>query len=119
MLDEVLNWGLTPAYVTGDSWYSPTKNLKSIRYRGLGFMFAIKSNRIVSITKGEWQQVQTLPEDSFSHQPVWLKDFGFVRVFRTHLKDQVRHYVLFDPNDANHSDHRYLHKFTSGISEFT
>ena len=112
MLDEVLKWGLHPVYVTGDSWYSPTKNLKTIRHHGLGFMFAIKSNRMVSVAKGTWQQVQTLSEDSFSHELVWLKDFGFVRVFRTHLKDQVRHYVLFDSDDSHHSDDgSYVTKF--------
>lgn len=125
MLDEVLDWGLSASYVTGDSWYSPTKNLKSIKYRGLGFMFAIKSNRIVSVTRGTWQQVQTLPDGSFSHQPVWLKDFGFVRLFRTHLKDQVRHYVLFNPNDSHHEEDglfitsfNYLHDIHWKIEQF-
>jgi hypothetical protein len=60
MLDELMAWGLKPGMVTGDSWYACAKNLKAIKNYGLGFMFAIKSNRIVSIEKGNWQQVQTL-----------------------------------------------------------
>ena len=74
MLDEVLTWGLKPAMVTGDSWYSSANNLKAIKNNDLGFMFAIKSNRTVSIEKGVWQQVQKLniPENGLV---VWLKDF--------------------------------------------
>lgn len=98
MLEEVLAWGLKPAMVTGDSWYSCAKNLKVIKNHGLGFMFAIKSNRTVSIEKGIWQQVQKLdvPENGLL---VWLKDYGNVKLFRTQLKDQLRHYVVYQPNE--------------------
>ena len=30
---------------------------------------------------------------------VWLKDFGMVTLFRTTLKDQNRHYVVYLPED--------------------
>ncbi len=98
MLHEVLAWGLKSAMVTGDSWYSCVKNLKVIKNNDLGFMFAIKSNRTVSIEKGVWQQVQKLniPENGLL---VWLKDYGNVKLFRTRLKDQLRHYVVYLPNE--------------------
>lgn len=104
MLSEVLDWGLKPSYVTGDSWYCSVENLKHIKKEGLGFMFGVKSNRTVSINKGEWKQVQALSDSDFVHSPVWLRDFGYVRLFRTRLKDQVRHYVLFEPTDPNDSN---------------
>tara|TARA_A200000113_G_scaffold215215_1_gene219349 strand:+ start:49 stop:1122 length:1074 start_codon:yes stop_codon:yes gene_type:complete len=93
MLDEVLAWGLRPYYMTGDSWYSCVKNLKQIKNHQLNFLFAIASNRKVSLEKGHSAQVQQLdiPEDGVV---VWLKDFGYVKIFRTHLKDQVRHYAM-------------------------
>ena len=103
MLIEVLVWGLKPAFVTGDSWYSCVKNLKTIKNHQTGFMFAVEKNRTVSLEKGQWQQVQTLeiPDDGLN---VWLKDFGKVRLFRTMLKDQCRHYmvylVVYLPEDA-------------------
>ena len=99
MLIEVLAWGLKPAFVTGDSWYSCVKNLKTIKNHQTGFMFAVEKNRTVSLEKGQWQQVQTLeiPDDGLN---VWLKDFGKVRLFRTMLKDQCRHYVVYLPEDA-------------------
>jgi hypothetical protein len=34
---------------------------------------------------------------------VWLKDFGEVKVFRTQLKDQQRHYIVWLPNSDEHA----------------
>jgi hypothetical protein len=94
MLDEVLAWGLEPAMVTGDSWYSGVDNLKRIRNHQLGWLFALESNRTVALEKGQWMQVQKLdiPDDGLV---VWLKQFGHVKLFRTWLKDQPRHYAVF------------------------
>ena len=90
---EVLGWGLKPDFLTGASGYSCVANLKTVRNPGRGFVFAVESNRLVSIEKGEWMQVRQLaiPEDGL---PVWLRDFGEVKPFRTQLKDQPRHYVV-------------------------
>jgi hypothetical protein len=98
MLIEVLAWGLKPAVVTGDSWYSCINNLKMVKNHQLGLLFAIESNRLVSIEKGQWTQVQaisTISEDGLS---VWLRGFGLVKLFRTQLKDQLRHYVVLMPD---------------------
>jgi len=98
MLKEVLSWGLEPAFVTGDSWYSCVANLKLIKNDQLGLLFALESNRLVSVEKGLWVQVQQLaiPEEGLV---VWLKEFGWVKLFRTRLKDQLRHYIVYLPND--------------------
>ena len=112
MLFEVLAWGLEPAFVTGDSWYSCVKNLKTIKNHQLGFLFALESNRLVSIEKGTWIQVQKLniPNDGLE---VWLRDFGQVKLFRTHLKDQVRHYAIYLPDEKDKIDNgSKLHSFT-------
>jgi len=107
MLTEVLAWGLEPAFVTGDSWYSCVGNLKRIKNHQLGLLFALESNRLVSVEKGSWVQVQQLdvPEDGLV---VWLKNFGRVKLFRTRLKDQLRHYASALPNDeqAASFDHK-------------
>ena len=58
MLAEVLTWGLEPAYVTWDSWYSGITNLKKVRNHHLGFLFALEYNRLVSVEKGTWTQIQ-------------------------------------------------------------
>jgi hypothetical protein len=94
---EVLAWGLEPAVVTGDSWYSGVDNLKRVRNHSLGFLFALESNRRVAVDKGAWVQVQHLeiPEEG---QEVWLRGFGPVKVFRTWLKDQPRHYAVHRPD---------------------
>ena len=98
MLEEVLAWGLEPAFVTGDSWYSGVDNLKRVKKHSLGWLFAIESNRTVSVDKGNWTQVQKLdiPDDGLL---VWLKDYGNVKLFRTWLKDQPRHYAVHMPDD--------------------
>lgn len=98
MLTEVLSWGLKPAMVTGDSWYSSVKNLKQIKNHRLGFLFGVESNRLVSLEKGTWVPVRTLdiPDDGLV---VWLKEFGYVKLFRTKLKDQFRHYGVALPKE--------------------
>lgn len=98
MLAEVLAWGLRPAFVTGDSWYSCVKNLKTIKNHRLGFLFAVENNRLVSVEKGAWRQVQQLdiPEEGLI---VWLREFGRVKLFRTQLKDQLRHYAVCLPHE--------------------
>ena len=99
MLDEVIFWGLTPSFVTGDSGYSGTKNLKAIKNKGLSFMFALKSNRRVSLKKTEFMHVQSLeiPDDG---QTIWLREFGFIKAFRTTLKNEQRHYAFYLANET-------------------
>ena len=110
MLVEVLAWGLAPAFVTGDSWYSCVDNLKLIKNHQLGLLFALESNRLVSEEKGIWSQVQQLeiPEQGLE---VWLKNFGKVKLFRTRLKDQLRHYAVYLPYNGSPS--------AFGSTEFT
>ncbi len=62
--------------------------------------FGIESNRVVSEQKGTWAQVQTLTLDQRG-RVVWLKNFGEVKVFRTLLKDQKRHYIVYLPTQEN------------------
>ena len=102
MLAQVLEWGLAPAFVTGDSWYSCADNLKRVRNHQLGFMFAVESNRRVSVEKGQWVQVQQL-DISADGLRVWLREFGEVKLFRTRLKDQLRHYVVFLPKTDSYA----------------
>lgn len=104
-LADVLEGGLKPAFATGDSWYSCTTHLKTVKNHHMGFLFAIESNRTVSIQTGEWTQVKEpdLPDDGLI---VWLRHFGEVKRFRTPLKDQLRHDVvhLTDAEQLHHFD---------------
>jgi hypothetical protein len=108
MLAEVWAWGLQPAFITGDSWYSCEKNLKTVKNHGMGFMFAVESNRTVSIEKGSWVQVQKLdiPEEGLM---VWLRNFGQVKLFQTQLKDQLRYYVICLPMTNTYTDFKHPH----------
>jgi SRSO17 transposase len=97
MVSEVLAWGLRPALVSADSWYSGLENLKFLRHQGLGFLVGLEKNRIVSERAHEYVPVEglELPE---SGKVVHLRKFGFVSVFRTLDKNHdVRYYAQYDP----------------------
>jgi hypothetical protein len=97
MVNEVLGWGLRPAVVSADSWYSGVDNLKFLRKKGLGFLIGLEKNRIVSERPHEYVALEALalPERG---KVLHLREFGFVTVFRTVDKNNaVRHYVQYDP----------------------
>ena len=64
----------------------------------MGFLFAVESNWTVATEKGKWTQVQKLVEIPEAGRVMWLRDSGEVKLFRTWLKDQARHYVVYLPN---------------------
>jgi hypothetical protein len=99
MVSEVREWGLDITWVTGDSWYSGIENLKVLRNEKVGFLFGIAGNRQVSIEQGTYVQVKTLkiPESGLV---VYLKEFGWVKVFCQNFKHEVRHYIMYLPEEA-------------------
>ena len=60
MVSEVIDWGLKPRMVTGDSWYSGVDNLKFLRNEKIGFLFGVERNRTVSNKPGKYCQVSSL-----------------------------------------------------------
>lgn len=94
MLTEVLAWGLSPSWVTGDSWYASLPNLKFIRRQGMNFMFGIESNRKISIERGKYIQAQKFEDWSDSGNVVYLKDYGMVKMFRQLYKNVYRYYIM-------------------------
>jgi hypothetical protein len=97
MVEEVLGWGLRPALVSADSWYSGLENLKFLRQKELGFLIGLEKNRIVSEREHEYVPVEAL-ELPDCGKVVHLRKFGFVTVFRTLDKNrEPRHYAQYDP----------------------
>ena len=98
MVKEVQLWGIEPAWTTGDSWYSSIENLKFLRNEKVGFLFGIANNRQVSREKGQFLQIQKLsiPESGLM---VYLKEFGWVKVFCQNFKNEVRHYIMYQPKE--------------------
>ncbi len=101
MLREVIDWGLKPRIVTGDScWYSGVENLKFLRNQKLGFLFGIEKNRI-SNEPGKYCQVSTLeiPDEGLVTH---LREFGFIQLFRkVFKKEDSRHYIFYQPDSEN------------------
>lgn len=120
MVKEVLEWGLKPNVVTGDSWYSSQENLKFLKKQKLGFLMGIAKNRQVSITPGSFTSVSNLeiPEDGLL---VYLKQFGQVKVFRQIFKNGIeRYYIIFllnpeDIKELTRINFRELHSTHWGI----
>jgi hypothetical protein len=113
MLEEVLEWGLKPALVTGDSWYASLNNFKRLRREKLNFLFAVESDRLISNQPKQYQnvsQVEVPEEGLWTH----LKNFDFVTLFRTQENEKARHYVYWRKDeqaacrpdfDKGHAEH--------------
>ena len=120
MITEVLSWGLEPATVTTDAWYSSQKNLKFLKNKGLQFLTGIAKNRSCSVDGKNFTQVQNLeiPETGLI---VYLKKFGQVKVFRRSFKNETsRYYIMYMPDkDAlflvSMTDFQELHSIHWGI----
>jgi hypothetical protein len=123
MLKEVQLWGLKPLWITGDSWYSSLDNLKFLKDQELNFMFALKNNRLCSIEKGTYTQVQNLELPDDAGLTVYLKGFGLVNVFKKIFKNEYRYYVLYpSQNDEldsiSYDDFKRIHNEHWNIEQF-
>ena len=120
MVLEVMAWGIEPAWVTGDSWYSSLENLKFLRNEEVGFLFGIANNRQVSIERGKTLPVKDvdIPSDGIM---VYLKAFGWVRVFCQPFKNELRYYIMFLPEleDQTSGTREQLSKFMTTIGELS
>ena len=97
MLEEVESWGIKPAWITNDSWYSSNNNLKHLKNKRLSLLSGIANNRLVSLEKGQEVQVQTLeiPEEGLV---VYLKGFAWVKIFCQNFKNEARYYACYQPD---------------------
>lgn len=124
MVKEVIEWGIVPSYITGDSWYSSLENLKFIRNEKVSFLFGIANNRQVSIEKGKALPVKDL-EISEAGLVVYLKSFGWVKVFCQQFKNEPRYYIVYHQNleiemlnQITRNDFKSLHDSHWQIEEF-
>ena len=101
MVSEMIEWGLIPDWVTGDSWYSSLDNLKFLRKHKLNGLFGIENNRIFSEEKGSYTQAQKIELVDATGNIIYLKGFGLVRLFRQSCKNSVRHYIMIQSDVKN------------------
>lgn len=107
MVLELWQWGLRPAWVTADSWYSGLDNLKFLRNLEVGILMGLEKNRLISTHPSEYQQVgqANIPASGLRTH---LKGFDFVAVFRTVDTDNdARHYLLYHPDPEYAAQHVY------------
>jgi len=122
MINEVLIWGLRPAWITGDSWIARLDNLKCVKHHTLSFMFAVERNRLVSVEKGTYVQIQSL-EVPVSGLKAYLKVFGFIKIFRTVFKNEYRYYIMHTPtpfelDNLTYGDFKIIHDGHWNIEQF-
>ena len=98
MLQETQEWGLKPFMITGDSWYSKKESLKYLKEKEQGFLFAFKSNRQISLIKGEFMAIKELLIP-FEGLIVYLKQVGKVKIFRQKFKNEFRYYGIYLSNE--------------------
>lgn len=81
MLEEVLNWWVKPRVVSADSWFASEKNMKSLIKRKIGFLFALKSNRLASDETKRYKNIceYCIPGEG---QVLHLRNVWFVRIFQ-------------------------------------
>ena len=82
MLKTAKERGFEPKMVCFDSWYASIDNLKLIRTNTWHFLTRLKKNRQVNPDDTKNVAVETL-EVADTGRVVHLKEFGFVRLFRT------------------------------------
>lgn len=104
------------------SWYSSLENLKFLRNEKVGFLFGIANNRQVSIEKGKELPVKDLeiPEAGLV---VYLKSFGWVKVFCQQFKNEPRYYIVYHQdldvlNQIKRDEFKSLHDSHWQIEEF-
>jgi hypothetical protein len=81
MLKRAKKRDFAPRYVLMDSWYSSIENMKLITTElTWHFMCNLKSNRKVSVTKGDYVSISDLDLADKQVRKVWLKGYGYVLV---------------------------------------
>jgi putative transposase len=103
MLGKANKRGFVPLYVLLDSWYSGLDNLKAIRGQGWQWITNLKSNRLVSPTRGTYVAVSDLDLDEGTVKHVWLKGYGEVVVAKLVIR---------------HDDIRYLASSDTGLTDY-
>jgi len=127
MLDTAKKRGFKPSYILADCWYGSVENMKYIRDYHWKFIFGLKENRLVSITKHVYVAVADLDWSNTLLQKVWLKEFGYVLVAKLVVTNGDIRYVvtndlsLIDTTTlAHHNDHRWkIETFHRGIKQTT
>ena len=127
MLTQAKKRAFKPYYVLGDCWYGSVENMKYINKLGWKFIFGLKENRLVSITKNIYVPVSNLDWSTKLIQKVWLKEYGFVLVAKMVITDDDVRYAVTDDLSLTdidtfktHMDQRWnIEAFHRGIKQTT
>jgi putative transposase len=117
MLEKAKERGFQPKYVLFDSWYSSIENLKTVRRLEWYFLSRLKDNRLVNPDgKGNVSinTVEIPPEGRIVH----LREFGFVKVFRTVSREGEAEYWVTNDCSMTEINRTDLEKQGWGIETY-
>jgi len=103
MITTAKERGFHPEMVCFDSWYASIENLKLVRGCGWYFLTRLKKNRRVNPDDTKNVAVETLPPVA-GGQVVHLKEFGFVRLFRTVAPNGDGEYWMTNKTDMDEEE---------------
>lgn len=106
MLNQAKKRSLQPQYVLMDAWFTSIGNLKAIEHHGWKWIGELKSNRLVSLVKGAYVNVEHLDWTTKHVHKVWLKAYGFIVVSKLVAPNGDIAYIA--TNDLSLTDHETI-----------
>jgi DDE superfamily endonuclease len=108
-------------YVLADSWYNSSNNMEIIHKKGKFFVFALKSNRLVSVEKQawkttKWQKISEMEIPENKPISLYLKDLSikvlvYKQVFRNGNEITGTNYLVTNQQDMSAElAHELYHK---------
>jgi hypothetical protein len=127
MLQLAAKRGFSPTYLLMDSWYTAIDNLKALDSLHWKWIGQLKTNRQVSVQKGEYVAVSALDWTDKPVRKVWLKEYGFILVSKMVATNGDIAYIatndlsLLDVETIKtHFDYRWtIEAFHRGIKQCT
>ena len=109
--------GFRPKKVLFDNWYSGIDNLKTLRFLKFNWLTRFKKNRMVNPDNTVNVQIQTLdiPDEGYK---VYLKEYGYIRVFRTEVKEGVEVFWATSDTDMGAKEREYLQSVSWKIENY-
>jgi len=117
MLRKAKERGIFPEYVLFDSWYSSLENLKLINGFGWRWFTRIKGNRLVN-PEGKGNISLSKAGISEYGAKVYLKGYGFVKIFRIVAKDGSAEYWATNDFEVDELKRLQLSDFSWKIEEY-
>jgi nuclear transport factor 2 (NTF2) superfamily protein len=128
MIAQVISNQLVFKYVIADSWFGSAENMRFIKAKKKFFIFDMKSNRQVALTKenrnkGQWTSLEALNLIENTPTKVWLKDLEFEvflikQVFKNKDNSVGVRFLVSNDFDLSADDFKTIYKKRWSVEEY-